>query len=248
METMRAIIVEDEVHNYERLERLLQKNCPTIEVIGIATTVDQAIDAIREGNPDIVFLDIELPDGTGFDVLDHFENESFSIVFTTAYDHYAIKAIKMGAADYLLKPIERDEMKHTVERLIQQKDVSTAGQRKFLRTALNRSELSQIALPTQEGYIIVEITQVIRCEADANYTWVFLTNGQKKLVSKTLKEYEELLKDNNFCRIHHSHLINMRHAVKYIRGDGGTVIMSDGSEIEVSKRKKERFLKMLPRT
>ena len=242
-----AVIVEDESNNAERLKRILERHCAHVSVVAISGTVEDALLAIGSLRPQLVFLDIELPDGTGFDILKENDPPSFHTIFTTAYDHYAIKAIRYGAADYLQKPIDKDELVAAVNRVIKRSSSSAGEQHRFIREAVNNIDQNRVALPTQTGYTIVFIDDIVRCEADANYTRFFLAGGNKIMVSRTLGEYDDLFSDNGFCRVHHSHLINLKHAVKYNKGDGGSVTMSDKSEVEVSKRKKEQFLKMLPR-
>lgn len=243
---MNAIIIEDEKNNAERLERMLSRHCPEIILKKTAASVQEGILAINEFNPDILFLDIELPDGTGFEIFDHFSSPAFEVIFTTAFDKFAIKAIKFSAADYLLKPIDKEELIAAVEKVKSLKDDSSKSRNiSFFKEKHKNQLLNNIALPTSDGYKIVSIDQIIRCEADGNYTRFHLDKNEKILVSKSLKEFEDLLEDCNFCRVHHSHLINMKHAVKYQKGEGGYVIMSDNASVEVSKRKKDQFLKQL---
>lgn len=247
-EMLEALIIEDEQNNADRLIRLLEACCPEISVRSTCSTVAEGLAALREAQPDLLFLDIELPDGTGFDILGGIEDIGFDVIFTTAYDRYAIKAIKFSATDYLMKPVDREELRAAVDRVIANRQ---AGRPRanitFLKENVRNTDLDKIALPTSDGYRIVLLDDIIRCQSDANYTLFYLSDGKKLLVSRTLKEFDELLSRQQFCRVHHSHLINVRHAVQYRKGEGGTVVMSDGSEIEVSRRKKEQFLKMLPR-
>lgn len=240
-----AVIIEDEKNNAERLERLLAQHCPIIELKKIANSVEEGVKAIKEHQPALIFLDIELPDGTGFEIFSHFENPSFDVIFTTAYDHFAIKAIKFSAIDYLLKPIDKEELLAAVEKVNHKSQSSAPKYNAFFKDKSKITEVSNIALPTSDGFKIVTLNSIIRCEADGNYTVFYLEKNEKIMVSKSLKEFDELLEDCNFCRVHHAHLINMKHAVKYQKGEGGYVVMSDNQSVEVSKRKKEQFLKQL---
>lgn len=241
-----AIIIEDEKNNAERLERMIVQNCPAISIKKIAGSVAEGVEAIREFNPGLVFLDIELPDGTGFEIFEHFDQPEFDVIFTTAFDHFAIKAIKFSATDYLLKPIDKEELLNAVAKVSDKTTSKTKTKNAlFFRDRNKSTDINNIALPTSDGYKIVSLDNIIRCEADGNYTFFFLEKNEKILVSKSLKEFEDLLEECNFCRVHHSHLINMKHAIKYHKGEGGFVTMSDNISVEVSKRKKDQFLKQL---
>lgn len=241
-----ALIVEDEKNNSDRLIRLLKKSCPDVEVAGVADSVHAALVAIEKHIPNLIFLDIELPDGNGFDVLEKSADNEFDVIFVTAHDKYAIKAIKFSAADYLLKPIDEEELKKAIEKIKQNKS-SVAGKENltFLRQQINNNDFSKIALPTINGYQFVALDEVVRCQADRNYTQIYLSNGKNVLVSRTLGEFEELLEEHNFYRIHHAYLINLKHLKEYVKGEGGHVLMSDGSRLDVSKRKKDDFLSRL---
>lgn len=245
---IRTVIIEDEKKSTEVLTRLLQKNCPDIIVLGKAETVKQAINLISELKPELLFLDILLPDGNGFDVLERITNPRFDVIFITASDQFAVKAIKYSAMDYLLKPIDSEELINAVRKVVYKNKFRVLGaNEKNLRTLLenvrqNENQYSKITLPAGHTYEIVLIKDIIRCEANDNYTFVFLTEGRKFLVSGTLKHYEDLLPEKDFIRVHHSHLINMNHLARFLKEDGGYAVMSDGSKVEVSRRKREHFL------
>jgi two-component system LytT family response regulator len=202
---------------------------------------------IARYEPELVFLDVEMPHQNGFDLLKSLEQISFDVVFTTAYEHYAIKAIKFNALDYLLKPFSMKELEAAVQKYIHKRnaayptDYALEG---FLSNLRQPASLpKKIALPTLRGLIFTPVEQIIRCEAKDNYSKVYLVDGSAHLVSKTLKEFEYLLEDMQFFRVHYSHLINLQHICRYIQGNGGHVLMSDGSTIEVSRRRKSEFLK-----
>lgn len=243
-----TVIVDDEVNGRENLVNLIFKFCPDIQIVGMASSVDEAIVMIKDKNPDLIFLDIEMPFKNGFDLLELVNPITFDVIFTTAFDHYAIRAIKFSALDYLLKPIDIEELKLSVSKLIQKKAAKESSTKNFELLLSNmkvRNKLQKIAVPTLDGLIFVNIMDIIRCEADNNYTRIFVVNSDAILVSKTLKDYEDMLAGMNFFRIHHANLINLQHVKKYIRGEGGFVVLSDNISVEVSRRRKNEFLKLL---
>lgn len=248
---IKAVIIEDEKKSADLLARLLQKNCPDISVLGKAESVKEGIDLVNKLHPELIFLDVMMPDGSGFEVLEKLKDFKFDVIFTTATDKFAVKAIKYSALDYLLKPIDTQELVHAVNK-ISERNKSRLGStnEENLRSLLenvrqNESQFSKITLPTGHAYEVVLIKDIIRCEANDNYTNVYLANGKKFLVSGTLKHYEDLLPAHEFTRVHHSHLINMNHMVRFVKDDGGYAVMSDGSQVEVSRRKREDFLNKL---
>ncbi|GAB2782085.1 LytTR family DNA-binding domain-containing protein [Rhabdobacter roseus] len=239
---MKAILVDDEKHCTESLDILLKAYCPAVEVVGKYNRAEEALEAIGRNSFDVLFLDIEMPVYNGFELLNRVAKQNFDVVFTTAYDQFAVKAFKYSAFDYLLKPIDADELVKCVEKLSEKKSQSDVqSQLSFLRSILDRDRFQpqKIALPTTVGVEYVEIADIVRCESDSNYTRIFLNNQNPILICRTLKEVEELLENSNFARIHHSHLISLDHLRKYVRSDGGYVIMSDGSELTVSRSRKD---------
>jgi len=241
----KVVVIDDEKHGRELLKKLILLAGEDFIISGEANSVDQAIQVIKDTKPNLIFLDIELFDRSGFEVLEHFENANFSVIFATAYNYYAIKAIKFSALDYLLKPIDPDELKHALEKY-KTKGIETKDGEKRLslaRTLINKPTPDKIALPTNSGYIFIEIDDIVRCSSENNYTRFFLKNKTEVLVCHTLKEYEILLEGLDFFRVHHSHLINMKLVQSYLKGKGGFVMMKDGSQIEVSTRRKDLFLK-----
>jgi len=240
----KGLIVDDEAKSRTLLKRLCEEYCEGLTINDSAASVKEAIEKIKSDPPDVVFLDIQMPLQSGFDLLEHYgENIPFEIIFTTAYDQYAIKAFHYAAADYLLKPINVDELTQSVER-VKNRMEKTVGNIHLveLKRQLNEKEFNKIALTTTEGFTFVELSEIIRCEAEGNYTSIYLKNGQTHLITKTLKHYEEILSDRNFFRIHKSHLINLDNVRRFVKGRQGQVEMVDGKKVEVSARKKESLL------
>lgn len=243
---MRAIIIEDETQAISALKSELQLHCPEVIVIDEARTVKDGIEKIKRLQPNIVFLDIQLSDGLGFDILSAFVEHTFKIIFTTAYSQYALKAIKFSALDYLLKPIDSEELKLAISRIKAFQKNDEINRLELLISNIKEPEKrKKIALQTSEGYSIYEIDTIVRCSAESNYTCVYFTNGKKNLFSKTLKDFEELLEGSNFERIHHSHIINLNHLINFVNKDGGYVIMQDKSSVPVSQRKKAQLIDRL---
>lgn len=243
---IKAILIEDELRSLKLLGNLIGEYCPQVKIIGTATSVDEAFQLIQKNDPDVIFLDIEMQRETGFDLLLKFSEIPFEIIFTTAFEHYALKAIKFSALDYLLKPIDIEELKQAVSKVELNNHRQRVNKRfeSFMHNLQNpKSELYQIALPSSEGLNILQIQDILYLKSDRQYTIFQTKSGEKIVTSKNLGEYEDLLLEYNFFRVHHSSLINLNEVKKYIRGDGGSVVMSNGDLIEVAKRKKDNFLK-----
>ncbi len=248
-----CIIVDDEPQNQEVLEKMVEQFCPAVKVLGKAASVDEAIILINEFNPVVVFLDVEMPGGNGFTLFEKIPDPNFYVIFTTAHANYAIKAIKFAALDYLLKPINLAELKKAVEKAAQKsansKILRESNQRQIEVLQSNKSESSfefnKIALPTREGLEFFSVQDILRCEADRAYCVFYFTNGKRVVVSNSLKEYESILEAANFFRVHKSNIVNIEHIEKYIRGNGGHVILSDQSSVAVSVRKKAELLEVL---
>ncbi|MCU0369930.1 MAG: LytTR family DNA-binding domain-containing protein [Bacteroidales bacterium] len=245
---IKAIIIEDEKMSRETLRRLLEKYCPVVEVIAEADGYRKGLEEIRKHHPDVIFLDIQMPDGSGFRLLEEIETVDFEIIFTTAFDQFAIKAIKYSALDYLLKPIIPQDLIEAVDR-VEKKKAEKVKRR--LMEAIPGNDHAQedrshkIVLSTAEMIHVIDIEDIIRCESDNYYTYFYFTDGRKLLVSKTLKENEELLSQHNFIRPHKSHLINIKYIKSYIRQDSGYILMTDGTRIPVSRRKKDKIMEII---
>jgi len=243
---MTAIIVDDEKHCRDVLGLLLQKHCPIVNLVASCSEGASALEAIEMHRPDIVFLDIEMPEMSGFDMLEACRFTNFEVIFTTAYNEYAIKAIRHNALDYILKPIDKDELIQAVFRVQKDKPVKEVARVDNFVEYLTRQKMGdRIALPTSDGLQILQSEEIWYCESEGGYTRFFLTSGKISLISKTLKEVEDVLEVKGFCRVHHSYLINLRYVQKYIRGDGGEVMMANGKNIPVSRNKKQEFLNFL---
>ena len=244
----KAIIVEDEIHSREFLKNIVTEYCPELNVVALASDVEEGVAAIKEHQPDIVFLDIEMQTGTGFDLLQQFSQPTFEVIFTTAYDHYAIKAIKFSAVDYLLKPIEIEELQQAVQKVIEKKKDHT-GQlalQALLKNLKSPQQSEQsITLSTSDGLEFVPLQNIIRLEASGPYSHFFLKNNKKIIVSRHLKEYEMLLADHGFFRVHNSHIINLKEVKRMVKTDGGYAVMDDESMIAISPKKKDDFMKQM---
>lgn len=243
---IRSLIIDDEQHCINRLSQLLEP-MGNLLLAGTYKTVEEGIRAIKDHRPQLVFLDVQIGDQTGFDLLRKLGKIEFELIFTTAYDHYAVQAFKFSAMDYLLKPIDRDDLVQAVEKVNEKLDKKDLSKRVevLLDNVHKMDRHKRISIPTSDGLLFVEVSDIIRCQSDVNYTHVFLKGNKKITVSKTLKTFEGLLSECNFFRIHNSHLINIECVIKYTKGKGGYVTMNDKSHIEVSSRRKEEFLKRL---
>ena len=242
-----AIIIDDEQKGRLALRQKLQDYCPMVQVMGEASDGAEGILLIEKYKPQIIFLDIEMPRMDGFEMLRRINNRDFHIVFTTAYDQYAIQAIKYAAFDYLLKPIDIEELKSAVERINQQ--TSTNFTQRKLETLeanlLSRQTPKKLAIPTLEGFLFFDISHIIHLEAQSNYTEIYFTDHPKLVASRTLKDFEDLLPPETFFRPHHSHIINLNYIKRYIKGDGGQIEMQNGNFVTVARRKKDEFLKTI---
>jgi two-component system, LytTR family, response regulator len=247
MRVIKAVIIDDESYACQVLATLLKTHCPDVVVAATCQDPREAIALVENIRPELVFLDIEMPHMNGFSFLEKCSPLSFDVVFTTSYDQYAIKAIKISALDYLLKPVDATELKAAVQKYRDRRTPVSQQQFEILLARLQQpaSPSARIALPTMEGLQIILIGQIIFCSSSSNYTILTLKDKQKLTVSKTLKEIEEMLEEYRFLRVHHSYLVNLDEIKKYFRGEGGTLLMSDGSSVDVSRAKKELLLKEL---
>ncbi|WP_142683469.1 LytR/AlgR family response regulator transcription factor [Chitinophaga polysaccharea] len=249
MSEIKAIIIDDEQHCIDALQTMLEKKCPGVQVTGTAKSVREAKVLIDDLQPDLVFLDVEMPYQNGFELLKLFDKVYFDVIFTTAYEQYALKAIKFNALDYLLKPFSVKELQDALEKcrekkLNRHKDQGISPMEVFLQNMkIMQQTHKKIALPTINGLVFMPVQNIVRCESTGNYTRIFFTDKKNLMVSRPLKEFEELLSDVDFFRVHNSHLINMQQMQSYIQGEGGFALMSDGTQVEVSRRRKADFLK-----
>jgi two-component system, LytTR family, response regulator len=241
---IKVCIVDDKIASIELLKWLITENCPDITDIRTALNVENAISIIHSFQPDIVFLDVKMPQQSGFDLLNRIGKQNFEVVFTTAYDEYAIQAIKFSALDYLLKPIDSEELIKAVERYKVKKEIQQDGSGLFRNFVSNLENTSKrIALPGHKDIKYVEINQIVRLQADRNYTNFHFKDGKEFFSAKTLKEYEEMLSNYNFIRIHRTHLVNETYIKSYSRE--GFIVLESGEQIEVSRRKKDQVLRIL---
>ena len=244
---IKAIIVDDEPYSCESLATLLDRYCPNVKVADICYSGEAGLSAIREQHPQIVFLDIEMPKMNGFEMLEKIPEINFEIIFTTSYDQYAIKAIRFSALDYLLKPVDREDLQKAVHKATHDQSPPLPQQLEILLQQVRQplSMIQKIALPTLEGLQMVSVDSIISCASDSNYTIFLLKNKQKLVASRTLKEIEEMLGEYSFLRVHNSYMVNLNEINKYIKGEGGYLIMSDDSSVDVSRSRKEMLLKKL---
>ncbi|HVY75707.1 MAG TPA: LytTR family DNA-binding domain-containing protein [Puia sp.] len=247
MQMLKAILVDDELNSLQNLQLKIQEFCPSLKVVAQTQRPEEAIVLIAQHKPDVVFLDIEMPRMNGFKMLEQISDIDFEIIFITAYNHYAINAIRISAFDYLVKPVAIKDLQQTVDRLGQftAKKLRERAETLKMNLANPKSQDDQIAIPTTDGLEFIQIRHIIRIESSSNYSRLILENGHQLLVTRQLKDFEELLGDYRFYRIHHSHLVNLNYITRYIRGDGGQVCLKNGDLIDVSRRKKEVFLKLI---
>lgn len=241
-----AIIIDDEQNGRENLGGLLKIHCPDIHVLAEAKSVTEAIAAIEKYAPQLVFLDIEMPGGNGFKLLEHYREFPFEVIFVTAYDNYAINAIRFSAVDYILKPINLNELKLAVEKASEQIKLKSENERiKQLYYNMQNPKNPKIGLPTGDRIEFVEVKNIIRCQGDSNYTHIYFTDRKPLLVAKTLVEFEDLLHEHRFLRTHKTHLVNLNHVVAFLRSDGGQLSLSNKETVSVSRRRKDEVKKLL---
>lgn len=248
IQTLTAIIIDDTSSSRNALRAKLSANCPEVTVVAECADAEEGMKMIKEYKPDIVFLDIEMPWLNGFTMLQQMDYRDFEVIFVTAYNHYAIQAIKFSALDYLVKPVDEEELKAAVAKAHQKNKNAKGNQRLdlLLQNFTTEHEKNQrIAIPSLDGVDFIRIDNIIYLEADSNYTFVYLAGSNKMTVSKTLKEFEDMLPATMFIRIHHSYIINCNAVQRYIKGEGGQVIMKNAAVLDVSKRKKSEFLRAM---
>ncbi len=246
---MKTIIIDDEQDCCDVLATLLERYCQEVTILDVCTSAEDGLNALMKNKVDLVFLDIKMPHMNGFELLERLHPFDFSVIFTTSYDQYAIKAIRYRALDYLLKPVDKDELQVAVRKATERLTPLLAQQLELLvqRVSKPSQMVNRIALPTMEGLHIIPADSIISCASSSNYTILTLKDGKKLTVSRTLKEIEEMLEGHPFFRVHHSYLVNLTEVRRYIRGEGGMLIMSDETSIDVSRSKKDQLLKELGR-
>ncbi len=244
---IRAVIIEDEKSNRDNLAKILSVYCPKVEVLALCASAIEGRKSIMEHSPDLVFLDIEMPGGSGFSLLESIDEINFEVVFITAFDHYGIKAVKFCALDYLLKPVDILELVHAVDKV--EKRIAEKTENLRLKTMLsnrqNKKADQKIAIPLSDKIEFIEIVSIVRCEGESNYTHIYLKSGEHILASKTLKEFDELLCEHNFLRVHQSHLINLYEIKTYVKTDGGYLKMKDGASVSISRQRREMVMERL---
>ena len=243
-----AVLVDDETAGLEALKLALEKYCPDIAIKGIYDKPEEALAGIRKINPGLVFLDVQMPQLSGFDLLQQLSPIHFEVIFVSAHDQYAIKAIRFSALDYLLKPIDVEDLMHAVNR-VKERQNHTSSSFQF-QSVLNNIQLKsgrveKLAVPTLQGIDFFNTQDILYCKAEGSYTQIVLKNNQQALVCKNLKDFESLLAESGFFRVHHSYIINLAHVEKYVKGEGGYVVLTENHHVDVSRRKKEEFLGLL---
>ena len=242
---IRTVIIEDEPKSLLTLQTLLERYCPDVMIVGTGNCVEAGVRVIEELAPELVFLDISMPDGDAFDLLNRIGKVEFGIIFITAYNDFALKAFEFSALHYLLKPINYTELQEAVQRFVKIRPSNNIQPRLDILNSSLKNHFDKISLPTNDGLVIVEIKEIMRFEAAGNYSTVFLAKDDSIVVSKTLNQFEEILVGLDFVRIHNTHLINLRFVKKYQRGQGGIVTMTDGTLLTVSRTRKNEFIEGL---
>ena len=244
---IRAILIDDEMTSLQNMKQKLEEFCKQVTVVAATQQPEEAISLIRNLKPDVLFLDIEMPKMNGFRMLEELGDYDAEIIFTTAYNHYAIDAMRISAFDYLVKPVAIEELENAVNRLLEKKSMKTQERLHVLKESINliKSQENKIAVPVSDGLEFVVIKNILRIESSSSYSRIFFVDGKSIIVTKLLKDFEELLNPYHFFRVHNSHLINMNYIKKYFRGEGGQVLMENDDMVDVSRRKKEEFISLL---
>jgi two-component system, LytTR family, response regulator len=241
----RIVIIDDDIRQTEQLLRMIAEQFPELKVVSVFHSVEDAVSGIGKAQPDLVILDVMLEPGTGFDVLERIPERDFDVIFSTSHDSFMLRALHLSAIDYLLKPYGPDELGAAIRRFLERKSSADGRIDNLLRNSAQADQQKRLAVPTLTGYSFVQVSQIIRCEATKRYTVLYLEGGKQIANAKSVKEVEDLLGPYGFYRIHQSHLINLQKVLEYRKGDGGSVIMLDNTELEVSRRKKDDFIARL---
>ncbi|MCD6347517.1 MAG: response regulator transcription factor [Bacteroidales bacterium] len=240
-----TVIVEDELKSLHTLQGLLERYCPEIHITGTARSVKEGLIVIPEKRPELIFMDIAMPDGDAFDLLNNLDKVNFETIFITAYNEFALKAFNFSALHYLLKPVNQDDLKDAVHRYLRIRGNLQINERMQILNQSLQNNYAKISLPTNEGLIILEVDKIIRIEASSNYCQFFLNDKKTIIVSKPLSHFEKTLEEVNFIRVHNTHMINLMYVQKYNKGRGGSIILKDGTQISVSASRKKDFLDQL---
>lgn len=240
--------MDDERATRELLRQLFKDYFPDVELIGEAANVANGIKLLEQKEPDLLFLDIQMPDGSGFDLLNHFDDPDFQLIFITAYDKFALKAFDYNAIDYLLKPLEPRSLRKAIEKVHGKAGRKLRPRLQGMMEVLESRQASRIALSSAEGYAFYDLEEIVRLESSGGYTTFFIADGERTTVAKTLKDYEEILPEDKFFRVHQSHIVSLRYVRKYLKADNGQALMVDGFKVPVARRKKERFIELLTRS
>ncbi|MEM6723728.1 MAG: LytTR family DNA-binding domain-containing protein [Bacteroidota bacterium] len=244
---IRTILIDDEEDALVILQRLLADQFPHVQILGVFTDPKMGLRALQHQEVDLLVLDIQMPGMTGFELLEQVPEQAFRTIFVTAHDQFAIKAIKFAALDYLLKPIDVDDLAEALSRFEAQQPTPFAYQGLLHNMKHQLGAKGRLALPSSEGLDFIDVDQIIYCEAEGSYTRIHLVDQAPILVSRNLKELEQILAPDQFCRVHHAFLIHLRKVEKYVKGEGGYVIMSNGQSVDISRRKKEKFMQLITR-
>lgn len=247
---IRTLLIDDETHSLDSLQIEIAQHCPELEILELCKGAKAGIEAVRKHDPDLIFLDIDMPAMNGFEMLEHLQGGKFEVIFATAYDEYAVRAIKVSAMDYLLKPVDPEDLKRSVARVVDKRNSNDASMRMDVLLTNLRSTTSgftKLAVPTSEGLELIDMIDVIMCEADGSYAKIYTSDGKSYLVSRTLKEITEMLDNPSFFRTHQSYLVNLQHAKKYVRGSGGHLVMSNGKTAQVARARKEELMTVILR-
>ena len=244
---LRAVIVDDDEFCCVQLQDVIARKVRSIDILAVCNSAEEGIEKIQQLSPDIVFLDVEMPGMNGFEMLKKLQAINFEIIFITAHDHYAIRAIRFSAIDYLLKPVDATSLQEALDRVIEKKRKHIEIPQRQLEIVNHPAgkQMDNLAVPTMEGLLFISLQDIVSCESDDKYTMIFLADKKKVVASRTLGDFEEILSKHGFFRIHKSYLINLKHLRKYLRGEGGQVVMSNGATLDVSRRKKEELMELV---
>ncbi len=242
---IRVVIVDDEPATRNLLTQLFRDYFPDVNLVGEAEDVASGIKLLEKEKPDLLLLDIQMPDGSGFDLLNHFENPEFQLIFVTAYDKFALKAFDYNAIDYLLKPLEPQSLRRAIEKIRKNSDRTLTPRLEGMMEVLETRQAQRIALSSAEGYAFYDLDEIVRLESSGGYTTFHIADGERTTVAKTLKDYEELLPEEMFFRVHQSHIVALKFVRKFLKADNGQALMTDGYKVPVARRKKDRFIELL---